>query len=58
MEEIAISKFKATCLAVLEKVKENRPTHPRHSLRPSNRATTPPAPAKHGRKRLVQAWVP
>ena len=50
MEEIAISKFKATCLAVLEKVKKTgqpvlvtRFGHPVAQI-------TPPAPAKHGPK--------
>jgi len=50
VEEIAISKFKATCLAVLEKVKKTgqpvlvtRFGHPVAQI-------TPPAPAKHGPK--------
>jgi prevent-host-death family protein len=50
MEEIAISKFKATCLAVLEKVKKTgqpilvtRFGHPVAQI-------TPPAPAKRAPK--------
>src|SRR5260370_36940268 len=50
MEEIAISKFKATCLAVLEKVKKTgqpilvtRFGHPGAQI-------TPPAPAKRAPK--------
>ena len=50
MEEIAISKFKATCLAVLEKVKKTgqpilvtRFGHPIAQI-------TPPAPAKRAPK--------
>jgi len=50
MEEIAISKFKATCLAVLEKVKKTgqpilvtRFGHPVAQI-------TPPAPAKRASK--------
>jgi prevent-host-death family protein len=50
MEEIAISKFKATCLAVLEKVKQTgqpvlvtRFGHPVAQI-------TPPAPAKRAPK--------
>ena len=50
MEEIAISKFKATCLAVLEKVtKTGQPVlitrfgHPVAQI-------IPPAPPKHARK--------
>jgi len=50
MEEIAISKFKATCLAVIEKVKKTG--HPvlitRFGLPVAQ--IIPPSPAKHARK--------
>lgn len=50
MEEIAISKFKATCLAVLEKVKKTgQPILVTRFGRPVAQIT-PPAPAKRAPK--------
>jgi hypothetical protein len=37
MKEIAVSKFKATCLAVLEQVRKNRNASPGDTLWTANR---------------------
>ena len=48
MEEIAISKFKATCLAVLERVrKTHKPVRITKFGRPIAEMVPPSAPAKH-----------